>query len=493
MRVGIVGLLQESNTFLAEPTTVDHFRQDLLLTGEAVRERMIDAHHEIGGFFAGLKEAEIEAVPIFLARALPFGAMTDDTYAYLRNTMLRQFVSAGRLDGVLVACHGANVARSTLDLDGDWLRSIRRHVGTAVPVVATLDLHGNLSAAMVDATNAILAYRTNPHLDQRACGLQAATLIARTLAGEIHPTQAAAFPPLVINIERQLTAEPPCLDHFQAADRMLAELGVLSNSILLGFPYADVPEMGCSVIVVTDGDIAAARARAGTMARSLWQDRQRFVGRLIEIEAALDRAAALDGPVCLLDMGDNVGGGSPGDGTYLARALHGCRVGPSLVCLFDPGSAAEAAAAGRGATLRMQLGGKTDSLHGAPLEADFTVQGLYEGTFIESAPRHGGFTTFDQGPTAVVSADSGLTVLLASRRMVPFSLAQLTSCEIDPARFQVLVAKGVHAPVAAYQAVCRHFLRVNTPGVTAADLNRLDYRNRRRPLFPFEQDFDWEP
>src|SRR5262249_30573035 len=148
---------------------------------------------------------------------------------------------------------------------------------------------------------------------------------------------------------------------------------------------------------------------------------------------------------------------------------------------------------GAGQAVRLRVGGKTDDRHGPPLEADFTVLGLHNGRFDEPEPRHGGFRQFDQGRTAVVQTGNGLTVMLTSRRMAPFSLRQLTALGVDPAAFHVLVAKGVNAPVAAYAPVCRHFLRVNTPGVTTADMTALAFRHRRRPMFPFEGDTSWRP
>jgi microcystin degradation protein MlrC len=300
---------------------------------------------------------------------------------------------------------------------------------------------------------------------------------------------AAAFPPLVVNIERQATAEPHWRDVLRAREK--AERSVLAVSLLHGFPYADVPEMGSAVVAVTDGDPDHAAAVARSVAGVWWDRRADFVGRLISPSEAVGRAAALDGPVCLLDMGDNVGGGSPGDGTVLAHELHRRRLGPSFVCLADPESVRVAAAAGVGNRLQIRTGGKTDALHGEPLELDVTVRGLFDGKFTESNPRHGGITSFDQGSTAVVESDGGLTLLLTTNRMVPFSLNQITSCGLDPVRFRVLVAKGVHAPAAAYAPVCKHLIRVDTPGVTSADLSRLTYRHRRRPMFPFEPETEW--
>lgn len=488
MRVGVVALLQESNTFLPGRTTLAHFEESLLCEGEEVRRRMADAHHEIGGFFAGLDEEGVEAVPIFAARALPYGVVDAAAFDELVRRMLAALDRAGPLDGLLVAPHGATVAENHPDADGHWLTRVRETVGPRVPVIGTLDLHANLSPKMLAACDALLAYRSNPHLDQRDRGVEAARLMARTLRREVRPVMAAAFPPLAANIERQATAEPHWKPLFDAA---AAETGALSVSFVHGFPYADVPEMGSSVIAVADGDRALSRSIADRLARHWWNRREEFSGEFITVEDAVSRAAAHDGPVCLLDMGDNVGGGSPGDGTLIAHALHRRRIGPNFVCLADPEAVRLAEAAGIGSRVRLRAGGRTDDLHGPPLDVDVTVRGLFDGRFRESVARHGGITDFDQGRTAVVETDTGLTLMLTTRRMVPFSLAQLTAFGLDPARFRVLVAKGVHAPVAAYAPVCEHLVRVDTPGVTSANLSRLTYRHRRRPTFPFEPDAVW--
>ena len=488
MRVGVIALLHESNTFISSPTTIEHFRENLIATGVDVRDRMSDTHHEVSGFFEGLDAEDLQAVPIFAARAVPYGTITKETFDQLVAMMFSELVRAGDLDGILVAPHGATVSQEHLDADGFWLAKLREHVGPSMPIISTLDPHANLSKKMVDATNAIIAYRSNPHLDQRARGREAASLMARTLQGEVRPTQSAILPPMAINIECQQSTVPPCLPFYELADTMLERDEVLSNSILLGFPYADVAEMGSSVVVVTDNQPRLAEELAGELADYLWSHRSEFDRELISIDEALDQAMKLDGPICLLDMGDNVGGGSPADGTLLAHAIRSKGIANSFVCLCDPDSVDRAVNAGVGAKLKMQLGGKSDEFHGKPLVGQFTVGSLHDGKFEEPEPRHGGFTKCDQGRTAIVCSDDGLTIMLTTRRMPPFSLRQLTSCGLDPSTFRILVAKGVNAPVAAYAPVCGHLIRVNTPGVTTADMKSLDYQHRRRPMFPFEPD-----
>jgi microcystin degradation protein MlrC len=214
--------------------------------------------------------------------------------------------------------------------------------------------------------------------------------------------------------------------------------------------------------------------------------KESFIAELISIKAAIADAMGRPGPVCLLDVGDNVGGGSGADGTALARTFLECSAGPALVCINDPAAVDKAQSVGVGKIVALSIGGKAETLQGPPLLGDFRVCTLHEGRFEEHSPRHGGKTRYDMGPCAVVEHTSGLTVILTSRRTPPFSLGQVLSCNVDPARFQMIVAKGVHAPVAAYREVCRSFIRVNTPGVTSADMSTLPYNLRRRPIFPLE-------
>jgi microcystin degradation protein MlrC len=150
-------------------------------------------------------------------------------------------------------------------------------------------------------------------------------------------------------------------------------------------------------------------------------------------------------------------------------------------------------AAGAGGKVHLEMGGKTDALHGPLLVDDVEVLGLYDGKFEETQARHGGFTKMDQGETAVVLTSRGLTVMLTTRRVPPFSLKQITTFGIEPAKFKILVAKGVNAPLAAYREACKSFIKVNTAGCTSADLAQFTYHNRRKPLYPLEKDFDWSP
>jgi microcystin degradation protein MlrC len=491
-RIGIAALLHESNTFLSTPTTESHFRADLWLEGSAMVEKLASTQHELGGFFQHLipeqQAGRVALVPLVAFRATPAGTINASTWELLESSLLDALRKTPKLDGLLLAAHGAAVSQRYPDADGRWLSLVRHHVGDGVPIVATIDPHANLSGTMVDAVDALIAYRTNPHLDQKDRGIEAAQLLLCTLDQQIQPTMAAAFPAMAIPIDRQGTDESHWRPVQELATSQRSTDQVLSNSIILGFPYADVPEMGSSALAVTDGDLPFAQKLANELADSLWQHRDGFRSQLVSIDHAVEQANLHpQHRYCLLDMGDNVGGGSAGDGTFLIGQLIHQAKHPTFACLYDPEAVARCREEGVGAVVALSLGGKTDKQHGPILQLEVTIQSLHDGRFEETQVRHGGIRHFDQGLSVVVRCNrSRVTLLLTSKRTVPFSLQQLRSCGLDPSSFQTLVAKGVHAPLAAYREVCDRSVRVNTGGSTCADLHQLDLRHRRHPLFPIE-------
>ncbi len=487
LRVAIIGINHESNTFIPELTTLEHYRASVFLLGEEVRNRYSNAHHEISGFFQTLANAEIEAVPIIFAHAMPWGKVSDETLDTLWRLVNEGLEKAGKIDGILAAPHGAAVNESRPDMDGWWLGKLRQRVGFSMPIIATMDPHGNLSDAMVEACDALVAYRENPHLDQRQRGIEAASLMVRTLRGEIRPTMASAIPPVAINIERQLTRVEPMLGIERELEAVRAIPGVLSASVIFGFPYADIHDMGSSFIVVTDDQPELARREAERLGKWLFAERERFRGEMISPQEALARVELAPKPVGLLDMGDNLGGGAPGDSTLLAHLCEESGRFRAILCIPDPESVQAARAAGIGARVRLKIGGKLPMTPAQPLETEVTVLSFHEGRFTETQPRHGGKTGGDMGPTVIVRTDRGLTVMLISNRAGTSSSAQpLLSCGVRPDDFDIIILKGVHAPVGGYAEVCPTLIRVNTPGVTTADMESLPYQNRRHPLFPFD-------
>ena len=489
-RVGIVAIHHESNTFITVPTTLELYRKSIFLLGPAVTERFSGAHHEIGGFLQALAEAGVEAVPIFYASTAPWGTVTDEALDAMWSTIVSGLESAGPLDGILAAPHGAGVNESRPDMDGWWLGELRKIIGPEIPLIATMDPHVNLSSAMVEACDALIAYRQNPHLDQRQRGIEAAEMMVRTLQEEIRPVMAGVFPSIAINIERQLTFAEPLLSLQRELDTVRAQPGILSASLALGFPYADIADMGSAFVVVSDNQPDLACEQAERLASWLIKNRELFRGEMISPEEALARVADSPKPVGLLDMGDNAGGGAPGDSTVLARL---CQANGSYRTLFyvpDPESVAAAQAVGIGGRLNLKVGGKLSMTPDVPLEVEGTVVSFHDGKYTESQPRHGGQTGGDMGPTVVVKTDDGFTLMLMSRRGGPNgSIQPILACGLIPENFDVIIIKGVHAPVGAYAEVCPTLIRVNSPGVTSADMNSLTYCHRRKPLFPFEDSF----
>lgn len=497
-RVGIIALLHESNTFLDEPTTLEHFRTNLLATGQAVIDAFRGSQHEVGGFIDSLAEnSDIEMVGIFGARAMPYGTITADCWNALLSQLEESLKSALPLDGLLVAPHGATVAAPAPDADGDWLQRVRSIVGPSMPIIGTLDLHANVSPAMTQPCQALFGYRTNPHLDQRARGLEAGRTMMRTLSGEISPQLALVQLPLCVNIERQATSEEHGQRLWAEAERLQSLPGMISVSCLYGFPYSDVHEMGATVLAVSEHSRELADSVARQMADFWWSMRSEFTGQLVSVDDAIRLAMQIrttrqHQPVGLLEMGDNVGGGSPGDGTWIAHGWLTHGQGKVLTVIADPAVVQMAVAAGVGQSVAASVGGKLDpARHGPPLHDTFRVLSISDGRFSEPETRHGGYSHFDQGTTAVLEAASGLTIIVTTRRVAPMSLHQVLSQGLKPEDFAAIVIKGVHAPVAAYAPVCSQLIRVNTRGATTADLDELVFHHRRNPMEPFETLETW--
>jgi microcystin degradation protein MlrC len=501
-RVGIIALLHESNTFLDEPTTLDHFRSNLLAEGVGALEAFRGTQHEVGGFLRILDEQpDVEIVGILGARAMPYGTITAECWQELMQRLETALKAALPLDGLLVAPHGATVAENAPDADGDWLTRVRSIVGTAMPIIGTLDLHANVSPRMVQQCQALFGYRTNPHLDQRARGEEAAVTLLRTLNGEIFPSMSLVQLPLCVNIERQATSEEQGVRLWNEAERLQNQQGMLSISCLYGFPYSDVEEMGATVIAVSERSAEFAREAAVAMASFWWNHRSEFSGQLISVEDAIQHAMEVrernpNRPVGLLEMGDNVGGGSPGDGTWITHGWlkYAPGQGPLLTVIADAAAVAAAEKAGPGHDVTLSVGGRIDpQRHGPPIEDAFRVISLSDGKFSEPETRHGGYSKFDQGRTAVLQGSSGVTIIATTRRVAPMSLHQVLSQGLNPSDFAAIVIKGVHAPVAAYAPVCSCLIRVNTPGATTADLSLLTFHHRRHPMQPFEDLTTWHP
>jgi len=483
-RVALMGIYHESNTFIETQTTLEDFRSGHLLCGQHIADEYADAFHEIGGMLEYCRNNGIEVVPVLYAEATPGGIIRRADYEEIRDRMLDELKKLGLLDGCLVVPHGAGVAEGYDDMDGDWLMRVREIMGDT-PIVGTLDPHANISQQMAQATDTLIAYSTNPHIDQRETGIKAARRLAEILRSRQRPAQVVAHTGLAISIEQQMTAAFPCSVIYERAAGLEQQPGIFSISIVLGFPYADVPDMGTSVIV-TGRDTVSAEQTAGILVAQIREMRDQFVGTKTGIAEALSLCENKSGPVLLLDMGDNVGGGSPGDSTILLTHIENSSSLRCLTCIYDPDTVKYLSSAANDSRVLVRIGGAHAQYGLTKFENLVQKVCSGDGKFSEDQPRHGGQVSYDMGEIAIVTTSKGNTVLLMSKRIPPFSMRQVTTFGINPVAYDVIVAKGVNAPVAAYREVCPFFIQVDTPGFTQADMTRFFYRKRRVPLFPFE-------
>lgn len=486
MRIAIGGFMHESNTFAPLPADRRRFLEGSLTYGPALVTVWRDAHHEVGGFIEGAEKFGFDLVPTAMAWATPSGPVTDEFFEHMTDALTTD-IRIAEPDGVLVALHGAMVTPTYPDADAEVLRRLRAAGGPDLPIACTLDFHGNVSPQMADTANILVGYQTYPHVDQRQRGLLAAQLLVRAVKGEIRPVSFVAKPPMLINLLGQATDRPPMSDLMAMARSEEKTPGVLSVSVMAGFAYADVPEMGASVIAVADGDRGLAERAAKKIADRMWEVREKLNVESPKPDEAVRRAlTSARTPVLLVDLGDNIGGGSAGDGTVLLAELLKQHAKGFVVVLYAPEAAARARTVGVGGTLEATVGGAVDKLHGEPVTVRGTVRSLHDGRWTEYEARHGGRRDNDQGPTAVLDLGNGNTLVLNTLRTPPFSLGQLTSLDIDPKAARVIVVKAAVAYKAAYAPIAGEIIEVDTPGLTAINPARFTYRRIRRPLYPLE-------
>jgi microcystin degradation protein MlrC len=492
MRLAALGMAHETNTFASAAADYAAFEESGILRGDEIVRDYAGSHATMAGFLQARETYGVDVVPLLFTFTDPTGTITADAFERICGEMLGMLRDQGPWDGVLLAQHGAAVSAEYPDMDGEVAARVRAIVGPGVPIGMAPDMHANLSQKMVDNTTAIVVYRTNPHLDPRPRALECADIIIRTIKGEIRPVQALEMPPVVINIVKQFTGEEPMLGLVRDCEAVIARPNMLSASVVEGYPYADVAEMGMSFLAISDGDEAAARDAARWMARRAWDKREQFVGDTPSPEAAIRAAmAAPRGPVVLMDVGDNIGGGSPADSTVLLETAMRLGARGFLQTLRDPQAVADCIAAGVGATISLEVGGKTDDRHGRPVAVTGTIRRISDGKFEEPTPIHGGFRFFNAGPTVVLETDDDLTLVLTTRLIGNTSLQQMYSVGVRPETKQIVVAKGVVSPRPAYAPIAAEVVLVNTPGVTTSDLSFFSYTRRRRPLFPFEPDAEY--
>ena len=481
--IAIGGIMHESNTFCETPTDYAAFSQTI---SRYLLDAWAETHHEMTGFIQGASQYNYTVYPTMMASATPAGPVTDDAFDRLTEILIQHLKAAPKHEGLLLALHGAMVTESYPDGDGEVLRRLRDAFGRDLPIVVTLDQHVNVSEQMVAESTAIVIYKTTPHIDQRQRGLQAAQLMMRILEDGITPTQALGKPPMILNILYHVTSAEPMRSILNAAKALEQDPNVLAASVGLGYPYADVHEVGPAAVVVTDNNPQLAQEEADRLSDMLWGIHDQLTLDLPDAAQAVNQAISSEKhPVILVEMGDNIGGGSPGDSTFILAELIKQDASGFVVVVYDPEAVESCIQAGVGGDVSLQVGGKMDNMHGDPVSIRGKVRLIHDGQYIETEPRHGGQRYHNQGLTAVVTLGDSL-VVLTSRRQTPFSLQQLYSLGIDPKSMQMIVVKAAVAYRAAYEPIAGEIIEVDTPGLTAVNPLHFDYHNVRRPLFPLD-------
>ena len=489
-RIAVGGILHESNTFSSDLTQLDDFRGRSLRRGDEIRDEFADSQHEVGGYIEGAEIHGLDLLYTVVASATPAGPVTDRALDTLTSELIERLRQAGPVDGLLLALHGAMVVESHPDGDAEVLRRLRKSLGDELPIVVTHDAHANVAPEEVELSTALVIYKEVPHVDQRERGIHAAEIMAKIVKNGVRPAQAIEKPPLLYNILFHNTNREPMLPLVQEARRLeRANPRILGVSVPVGYQYSDVPHMGPSVVVVTDGDPELAQTDAKRLASMMWEHRKLMKLDLPNpAEAVRSALAEPNTPVVLVEMGDNIGGGSAGDSTAILEELVKQGARGYVSAMFDPEAVQHAVAVGIGGDFDRAVGGKSDGLHGAPVRIRGEVKLLYDGQYVETAIRHGGRRYLDQGLTAVIHAEGSTqdlpnVVLINSKRHTPFSLGQLTSAGIVPERQKILVVKAAVAFRAAYEPIAGTIIEVDTPGLTAVNPNRFTYKRARPDLF----------
>ena len=491
--VGLGGIAHETNTFNPRKTTLADFARGLrgakgILRGQEILDEYTGGTNLTAGHIEGAKLYGLNLYPTILAGPQTIGTVTDEAFETLTQELIERLQAAPKLDGILLYLHGTMVAESYPHADAEVVRRVRNAFGNDIPVVVTHDFHANVSEEIVEEATAVITYKENPHLDAKERGMHSARILADTILGKVKPTSAIEKPVLFYNIVFQNTNTAPLKPIVDESRRMEQNPKILAASVSAGYQWSDIPAMGPSVIVVTDNDPELARREAKRLADMLLAVSNQLVLDLPSPVEAVKMAMAADAfPIALMDTGDNTGGGSPGDSTFILDQLLKQKAEGWFVVITDREANEAAFAGGIDGKFDMLVGGKSDTMHGKPVRIRGRVKSLHDGRFVEPEVRHGGGRYWDMGLTSVIEVEGSTRdlpniLMLTSKRVIPFSLHQLISCGVYPERQKILVAKGVIAPRAAYGPISAQVIAVDSPGVTSVNPKHFTFKHARPDL-----------
>lgn len=491
LRVGLGVLYHETNTYADSST--GRTRYDRFDTWRGTQ--MYDSYWATSrtapaGMLDAIRSIGAEPVPLFGAFAQPSGTIEAADYARLRDDLLTPLRDALPLDAVALALHGAGVADGVDDIEADIAVAVRDIVGPEVPVVGSFDLHGNITQPMADAFDAFFGFRLYPHEDMYESGIEAVEMIPSLLEHKVHPVIHVEHIPVLL--PPSTTDLYPASDVNRVCDEVEKRPGIIDCTFFHGFPYVDTPNVGATVVATAAGHVNAARAAAREVALWIWDHREDFRPTGVSPEKAVARALrARDKPVIINETSDNCGGGAPGDGTHLLRAM--LDAGTPNACfgtVYDPDVAAHAHGAGEGATIDVELGGKHDDLHGKPIAVTARVGSLADGKVTLTAFAPG--MEIDFGLSARLTIDD-IDVIVVSAQSQVFDPEIFRIHGIDVAKRDIVALKSSAHFRAGFRGLAQEIITADAPGVTTTHVEAFERTRMRVPLWPVDPAATYPP
>lgn len=504
-RIAILGMALEANR-QAPVTDEEAFVETLYANASAIEQELKGDRAGLPATARGFANAMDEKgdwtpVPILLAEAPPGGPIDHAFYEKMLNTMRTDLKNAGPLDGVYISEHGAGLTTKTDDPDGLIFAMVREVVGPDIPIVATLDLHGHVTPMMHDSADVLIAYVTNPHVDQEERGAEAAQILKQIVHDGVKTCSAFVQVPMISPAVSLLTDHGPYADLIRFGQSQLTE-PILNVSILAGFAPADATTNGMSVVVTADSSFVGSsdkvREAAAEIAQRAWGDRHRYVAELTSLDEAVEKAAQVasnknKSPIILADVADNPGAGGRGNTTFILRGLHEASVkGVVVGMMIDPVLAAEAYERGTGSRFSALFNRDEKTRFSDTYEAEVDIERLVDEPCVG---RRGLFAgrRIDLGRCALLNMD-GIRIAVASKRHQCADPIFLERLGLDLAEIRVLVIKSRGHFRAGFDEYfpAEQIIEVDAPGLTTPILDRLELTRVSRPVYPLDPEMSWQ-
>jgi microcystin degradation protein MlrC len=509
MRIAIVGLYHETNTFALE-------RNDKLDADVQLGHELIEQAHPrnfTSGFVEVGRELGFDLEPVAHVRFVHGGLIERHVYEHYRDTIVGRLREAGPVDGVYFCLHGAMAAEDPYtDAEGELIAACREVTGPDVPFVATYDFHGIMSPEEIANLAAAFPNDTNPHIDGYERGREAAACMARILRGEIAPVTRIVHVPIIgPNIGQSTWAHDPDEERrlpLYQLNQLRAELertpGIINLTIMGGYGYADTPHSCMSVVATADGDPELAGQLARRLAGEVWANREDIlnVRPIVSIDEGVRRAMeSSESPVVLVDLGDDPGSSCVADSPAVLENLLRLGARDAVLTIRDPNVVRAGLESGVGATLDMEVGAAIDQRFYKPLRVTGRVKLIDDGEYMICGPTHGGWGREVRrdawrearvGPRVVLRVGDKIDVIFSEGRTGKdrdfFKSAGIVFDEK-----QIVVVKSNQAHRASFDPIVAGNIDLASPGASTVDYASLPFRHIPRPLWPIDRDFDWQP